>query len=93
MAQFGSGKAPPPWQQQRPQPAAIPTSLLGQHPGAGPAAAPAGLPTQQLVLGGAPQQAQYAPVQQSMIQPPGLGALQTISQPTLPQVLSVNIYI
>ena len=84
MAQFGGGKAPPPWQQQRPQPAGIQTSLLGQHPGAAPA--PTGLPTQQLVIGGAPQQPQYAPVQQSMIQPPGLGGLQTLAQPTIPQV-------
>lgn len=74
MSQFG-GKAPPPWQ-QRPQSTQLQPSLLGQHPSA---------PSQQLVLGGAPQQPQYAPVQQSMIQPPGLGGLQTLAQPALAQ--------
>ncbi|KAK3887369.1 hypothetical protein Pcinc_008487 [Petrolisthes cinctipes] len=74
MSQFG-GKAPPPWQ-QRPQSTQLQPSLLGQHPS---------VPNQQLVLGGAPQQPQYAPVQQSMIQPPGLGGLQTLAQPAMAQ--------
>ncbi|KAB7508121.1 Cell division cycle and apoptosis regulator protein 1 [Armadillidium nasatum] len=78
MAQFG-GKVPPPWQ-TRPQSTPIQNSLLGQHPAsAGP------IPNQQIVIGSAPQTPQYAPVQQSMIQPPGLGGLQSIPQPSIPQ--------
>ncbi|XP_047502401.1 cell division cycle and apoptosis regulator protein 1-like [Penaeus chinensis] len=76
MAQFGGGKAPPPWQQRSQTTPQLQPSLLGQHPSA---------PSQQLVLGAAPQQPQYAPVQQSMIQPPGLGGLQTLGQPTITQ--------
>lgn len=76
MAQFGGGKAPPPWQQRPQTTQQLQPSLLGQHPSA---------PNQQLVLGGAPQQPQYAPVQQSMIQPPSLGGLQTLGQPTITQ--------
>ncbi|XP_076053970.1 cell division cycle and apoptosis regulator protein 1-like isoform X3 [Oratosquilla oratoria] len=83
MAQFGNAKVPPPWQQQRAQAAPqVQTSLLGQHPVTGtPQAGPG---HQQLVIGGAPQQPQYTPVQQSMIQPPGLGGLQSLGQPTIP---------
>ncbi|CAL4150876.1 unnamed protein product, partial [Meganyctiphanes norvegica] len=69
MSQFGGGsKIPPPWQQQRPVQATPQLgSLLGQPP-----------QPPQIV-----QQPQYAPVQQSMIQPPGLGGLQSLGQPNM----------
>ena len=82
MSQFGGGNKVPPW--QRPQQSL--TSLLGQHPNVAAAAATiAG----QLVLAGQQQQQQqqqqYAPMQQSMIQAPGLANLQGLAQQTLQQ--------